>query len=132
MPDWKNLKDKAMAAVNNAADTVDRQITVTKLRSQVNQARASVDREYQQFGQTLYRKLQSADNVARTDPGVKDAWQRIAARKAALDQAEKTLQEAMASNDTDSIHTTATPLCSVCGAHLSASTKYCPECGHPV
>jgi rubrerythrin len=128
MPDWKNLKDKAMAAVNNAAATDDRQITVTKLRAQANQARTDVDHEFKQFGQTLYRKLQSSPTISRTDPGVKDAWDRLAARQADLDRAQQALQSALDTSDGGN----AALRCSSCGATIAASTKFCPECGHSV
>ncbi|WP_430626554.1 hypothetical protein [Sulfobacillus thermotolerans] len=51
MPDWKSLKDKAMNAVSNAAQEVDHQLALTKLRAAVNQAQATRDRALARLGQ---------------------------------------------------------------------------------
>lgn len=129
MPDWKNLKEKAMAAVNNAADTVDRQITVTKLRGAVTQAQTALDQEFQQFGESLYAQLQTVETISRTDVIVTEATGRIAPREEALIQAQQALQSAL-NRSTESDNSVAR--CENCGEPIASSTKYCSACGHAV
>lgn len=128
MPDWKNLKNKAMAAVNNAADTVDRQMAATKLRSAVTQAQAALDQEFQHLGKAVYAQLQTAETVSRADIAATGAADRIAARQQDLDHAQRAWQAATTAPTGGAEAGT----CAQCGARLGPAAKFCPECGQAV
>lgn len=95
MPDWKNLREKARAAVNNAAQEVDRQITLAKLRTQVGQARTALNEAYQELGGRVYQALKQEGTVNGQDPALQEAMR-------AVDDRHRQLEDAQAALDAES------------------------------
>ncbi|PSR37105.1 MAG: hypothetical protein C7B44_05405 [Sulfobacillus thermosulfidooxidans] len=121
MPDWKSLKDKAMAAVNSAAQEVDHQLTLTNLRSQVTQAQAELDKAYQQLGQAVYPSLSQGQSLDPQFVGVAPAMAHIDILRQRLQSAQQALRDAEPVSRTP---------CPSCGALVDAGDKFCGQCGH--
>jgi uncharacterized Zn finger protein (UPF0148 family) len=127
MPDWKNLKDKAMAAVNSAAQEVDHQLTLTKLRAEVNQAQADLDKALQNLGAVVHEGIRRNQPVDPHDPSIAAAMNQIDDRKQRVAAAQQALTAGSAEESaTHGSH------CPACGAAVADGAKFCPSCGHAV
>lgn len=124
MPDWKNLKDKAMAAVNNAAQEVDRQIALTKLRANVAQAQSEQEKALAALGTAVYQSFKSQGAVDMSDAAIAELVGKVDDSESKVDAAQQALK--MANLGTDASH------CPSCGAAVDPSAKFCPDCGKPV
>ncbi|POB09689.1 zinc ribbon domain-containing protein [Sulfobacillus sp. hq2] len=121
MPDWKSLKDKAMNAVSNAAQEVDHQLALTKLRAAVNQAQATRDRALARLGQVVYETLQSQGTVVASDATVSELMSQLRESEAQLEAAQRALQQ-----DGGGTNKTA---CPSCGSPVDPAAKFCATCG---
>ena len=124
MPDWKNLKDKAMAAVNNAAQEVDRQIALTKLRANVAQAQSEQEKALAALGNAVYQAVKSQGTIDASDGAIASLIERVDDSQSKLDSAQQALNAANLGTDANR--------CPSCGATVESSAKFCPECGKPV
>ena len=127
MPDWKNLKDKAMAAVNSAAQEVDHQLTLTKLRAEVNQAQADLDKALQKLGALVHEGIRRNQAVDPHDPSIAAAMNQIDDRKQRVAAAQQALTARSA--EESAAHGSH---CPACGAAVADGAKFCPSCGHAV
>ncbi|WP_082343996.1 zinc ribbon domain-containing protein [Sulfobacillus thermosulfidooxidans] len=124
MPDWKSLKDKALSAVNNAAQEVDYQLTLTKLRAQVKSDQNRLAEAYQHLGRACHELLVKTGSVSRQSETVAPLLMTIAQCEETLKQSQKSLEDAL------SVENKTT--CPACGAAISQSARFCPSCGNPL
>ena len=122
---WKTLKDKALSAVNNAAQGVDHQLTVTKLRLQVKHDQDVLDEEYQRLGTICYEKLSQTGSVSATSSDIAAILSNIVHHQQALKASEKAVDESRAPDSQTK--------CSACGAEITnPQAKFCSSCGSPI
>ncbi len=125
MPNWQDLKKKAMDAVNNAAEQVDYQLSLTKLRRGLDQAQKELDIQFQHFGKLVYEAMQRQDPVDWEEES-------IAAAKKQVETSQNQLDEARAQLNAELAKSSGGLVCPSCQAPLSATSKFCPACGQPV
>ncbi|PSR25767.1 zinc-ribbon domain-containing protein [Sulfobacillus thermosulfidooxidans DSM 9293] len=124
VPDWKALKDKALSAVNNAAQEIDYQLTLTKLRAQVKSDQNRLAEAYQDLGIACYELLMQTGSVNRQTDKVASMFTTIAQCEETLKQSQKSLEDALSIENKNT--------CSACGAVVSQTARFCANCGNPL
>ncbi len=122
---WKAFKNKAMTAVNNAAQEVDHQLTLTKLRMQLKHDEDLLDNEYQRLGTSCYEKLSQRGSVSDADPDIQAILRNIAHHQQALNASQKAVNDAAVAS--------AQTKCPRCGVAITnPDAKFCSSCGSPI
>ncbi|MCL4496315.1 MAG: zinc-ribbon domain-containing protein [Firmicutes bacterium] len=120
---WKTFKDKALTAVNNAAQEVDHQLALTKLRVQLKHDQDLLDREYQRLGTVCYQSLSKTGSVSTGSPDIAPILTNISRYQDALRASQKAVDEAAASSSRTK--------CPACGTEITTpQAKFCSSCGN--
>lgn len=121
VPDWKNLKDKAMGTLNTVAKEVDRQIALTKLRAAVTEAQSQHEKTLASLGEAIHARLKAQEPIDATEGPVAALVRAVDEAQARLAEAQQALKAAALEADADR--------CPACGAPAEPSAKFCSTCG---
>jgi len=107
------MRESAAKAAEKAKETVE----ITRLSGQISAKKKDVERLQQQIGEAVYQAYMAGDS-ASSEAGVVSLCEQITEKFQEISAVEHKIKEIKNEK-----------VC-VCGAELSADTKFCPSCGH--